>query len=57
MADPAVGTTVTFEAYIEDRWEMSRPQAYRLIERGRWPTVCLPWETNSMSVKCASCFR
>jgi hypothetical protein len=30
----------TFEAYVEDRWDMSRPQAYRLIEA--WPLAeCL----------------
>jgi hypothetical protein len=29
------GTHGTFEAYVEERWEMSRPQAYRLIEA--WP--------------------
>lgn len=28
-------THPTFEAYVEDRWEMSRPQAYRLIDA--WP--------------------
>lgn len=26
------GTHKSFEAYIEDRWEMSRPRAYQLIE-------------------------
>jgi len=28
-------THATFENYVEDRWDMSRPQAYRLIEA--WP--------------------
>jgi uncharacterized protein (DUF2252 family) len=29
------GTNATFEEYVEDRWQMSRPQAYRLIQA--WP--------------------
>ena len=48
-------THATFEDYVEQRWDMSRSPAYRLIDA--WPLAsdCPPWGTNSTNGRSASC--